>query len=654
MENIHSLLKRQLKKYLCESFSDPEELQAIFAAINNAYIQSDIDRNMLERSLDLSSQELLIANAELKQTLSLLNATIESTRDGILVSDLKGGITSFNKNFVDMWHIPSYIIDSRDDSKALSFVSEQLQDPDGFIKRVQELYAQPDAESYDLLQFKDGRIFERYSRPQRIEEKCVGRVWSFRDITKRKRAEEQIAQMAYFDVLTNLPNRYLFKDRLNQAILYAEKYKKLLAIIYLDLDDFKRVNDTFGHNFGDKFLQAVSERLEKSIRKIDTLSRIEEAPLETTVARLGGDEFTILLRELKETKDASRVAQRIIDLFSQPFHIENRLIFISTSIGVALYPNDGRDVDTLLKSADTAMYHAKEKGRNHFQFFSEHMNVEALERFSMENSLRNSVDKEDFQLYYQPQFDSSTGRIIGVEALMRWMHPEKGMLLPETFIPISEESGLIMPIGSWVTRTACEQNKAWQIAGFPPIYVTVNISGIQFKQKNFLESIAQTLLDTGLEPQYLELELTESILMEPTETTFNTLNELKATGVRIAIDDFGKGYSSLAYLKRLPIDTLKIDRSFVRDIISNPDDRAIVRAIISLARTLNLKVIAEGVETHEQLSYLQEQGTDGIQGFLLSEPITPNSFAQLLKKEGQLHPHKLTEYIKTEDSFTIQ
>jgi len=653
MEKIHSLLKRQLKKLLGDSYSFPKELKDIFTSINNAYIQSDIDRNMLERSLDLSSQELLTANVELKKTLSLLNATIESTRDGILVVDLTGKIISFNTKFVDMWHIPSYIINSRDDSAALNCVLDQLSEPEIFIKKVQELYAQPDAESYDLLQFKDGRIFERYSRPQRIEEKCVGRVWSFHDITIQKRAEEQIAQMAYFDVLTNLPNRYLFKDRLNQAILYAEKYKKLLAIIYLDLDEFKRVNDTFGHNFGDKILQAVSDRLEKSIRKIDTLSRIEGDGLETTVARLGGDEFTILLRELKENKDASRVAQRIVDLFSQPFHIENRLIFITTSIGMALYPNDGQDVDTLLKNADTAMYHAKEKGRNHFQFFSEHMNIEVLERFSMENSLRNAADKKDFQLYYQPQFDSSTGRIIGVEALIRWMHPEKGMLLPDTFIPISEDSGLIMPIGSWVLRTACEQNKAWQIEGFPPIYVTVNISGIQFRQKNFLESVAQTLLDTGLEPQYLELELTESILMEPTETTFNTLNELKATGVRIAIDDFGKGYSSLGYLKRLPIDTLKIDRSFVHDIISNPDDRAIVRAIISLARSLNLKVIAEGVETHEQLSYLQEQGTDGIQGFLLSEPITPNSFTQLLKKEYQLHTHKFTEYIKTEDSFTI-
>jgi diguanylate cyclase (GGDEF)-like protein len=651
VKNIHSLLKRQIKKYLGESSSLPKELQKFYASINNAYIQSDIDRNMLERSLDLSSQELLTTNAELQKTLSLLNATIESTRDGLLVVDLTGKITSFNNKFIDMWHIPSSIVDSRDDSAALSFVLDQLKDPSGFKNKVQELYAQPDAESYDLLQFKDGRIFERYSIPQRIEEKIVGRVWSFRDITARKRAEEQIAQMAYFDVLTNLPNRYLFKDRLNQAILYAEKYKKSLAIIYLDLDDFKRINDAFGHNFGDKFLQSVSDRLVNKIRSIDTLSRVEEDDLETTIARLGGDEFTLLLREIKEAQDASRVAQRIVDLFSQPFHIENRVIFISPSIGIALYPNDGQDVDTLLKNADTAMYHAKEKGGNSYQFFSEHMNIEALERFSLESSLRSAIDKGEFQLYYQPQYDSSTGKIIGVEALLRWIHPERGMLLPDTFIPIAEESGLIMPIGSWVLKAACEQNKAWQLAEFRPIYVTINISGVQFKQNNFVESVAQTLLDTGLEPQYLELELTESILMEPTEKTFSNLSELKATGVRIAIDDFGKGYSSLGYLKRLPIDTLKIDRSFVRDIISNSDDRAIIRAIISLARTLNLKVIAEGVETHDQLTYLREQGSDGIQGFLLSEPMTPNSFIQLLKNEDQLHSYKFTEYIKTKYSL---
>ncbi len=633
MENIHSLLKRQLKKHLGESFHIPNELQEIFTAINNAYIQSDIDRNMLERSLDLSSRELLITNAELKKSLSIINSIIESTTDGILVVNLTGEIISFNRKFIDMWNIPPHIINSRNDSAVLGSVLDQLRDPEGFIKKVRELYAQIDTESYDLLQFRDGRMFERYSRPQKIEGECVGRVWSFRDVTKQKRNEEQIAKMAYFDVLTNLPNRYLFKDRLNQAILHAEKYKRLLAVIYLDLDDFKRVNDTFGHNLGDKFLQSVSDSLERNIRRIDTLSRAEEDNLETTVARLGGDEFTILLREIKETRDARRVAQRIVDLFSQPFYIEDRVIFTSPSIGIALYPNDGRDADTLLKNADTAMYHAKGKGRNNYQFFSEHMNIEALERFSLESSLRSSIDGKDFQLYYQPQYDGSTGKIIGVEALIRWIHPERGMLLPDTFIPIAEENGFIMPIGSWVLEKACEQNKAWHLAGFPQIYVTVNISGAQFRQRNFMESIAQTLIETDLEPQYLELELTESILMEPTKETIAALNELKATGVRLAIDDFGKGYSSLGLLKSLPIDTLKIDRSFVRDMTSNSDDRAIIKAIIAMARALNMKVIAEGVETHMQLSYLQEKGCDGIQGFLLGGPMTPNSFAELLNKE---------------------
>jgi diguanylate cyclase (GGDEF)-like protein/PAS domain S-box-containing protein len=648
MENIHSLLKRQLKKHADESFPIPGKLQEIFTAINNAYIQSDIDRNMLERSLDLSSQELLIANAELKKSLSIINSIIESTTDGILVVDLTGKIIRFNKKFIDMWNIPPHIVNSRDDSAALGFVLDQLRDSGGFIKKVRELYVQKDMESYDLLQFKDGRIFERYSRPQRIDGECVGRVWSFRDVTKEKKAEEQIAQMAYFDVLTNLPNRYLFKDRLNQAISYAEKYKKLFAIIYIDLDDFKRINDTFGHNFGDKLLQLVSDSLERNIRSIDTLSRVEENNLEATIARLGGDEFTILLREIKETQDARRVAQRIVDLFSHPFHIEDRVIFTSPSIGIALYPNDGQDVDTLLKNADTAMYHAKERGRNNYQFFSEHMNIEALERFSLESSLRSAIDKEDFQLYYQPQYEMSTGKIIGVEALIRWMHPGKGMLLPDAFIPIAEESGLIMPIGSWVLKKACEQNKAWQLAGFPPIYVTVNISGAQFRQRNFVESIAQTLIETDLEPHCLELELTENILMEPSKITIAALNELKATGVRIAIDDFGKGYSSLGYLKSLPIDTLKIDRSFVQDMMSNSDDRAIIKAVISLARALNLKVIAEGVQTREQLSYLQEQGSDGIQGFLLSEPVTTNSIIKLLKKKYHFN---FLEYIKTEKSL---
>jgi diguanylate cyclase (GGDEF)-like protein/PAS domain S-box-containing protein len=634
---MHSLLKRQLKKQFGESFVIPEKWQTFIDAVNDAYIQSDSDRSMLERSLDLSSHELLEANKDLKSILSLLNATIESTTDGILVVDLLGKIVSFNMKFIDMWNIPQHILDSRDDEKAINFVLDQLKDPEEFIKKVKELYESPDEESYDVLKFKDGRRFERFSKPQKIEGQCVGRVWSFRDVTERLKAEEQITTMAYFDILTNLPNRYLMKDRLNQAILYAEKYKKLLAIIYLDLDNFKRVNDTFGHNVGDELLKEVSDRLEKHIRKIDTLSRSGNDALKTTVARLGGDEFTILLRDIKDIQDASRVAKRIIELFSAPFAVKSREIFISTSIGISLYPSDGEDADTLLKNADTAMYHAKETGKNTFQFFTDSMNVAALEQFTLENSLRKAQKQGELQLYYQPQFDLLTHKIIGIEALVRWMHPEKGMLLPDAFVPLAEESGLIIPMGEWILQTACKQNKTWQIAGYDPIYITVNISSVQFKKKNFVESVAQTLIDTDLNPEFLELELTESILMQPTASTMKTLNELKATGVRLAIDDFGTGYSSFGYLKQLPIDTLKIDRSFVRDIELDLDDRAIIKAMISLARTLNLKIIAEGVETLEQLAYLQEQGSDGIQGFLLSHPLPTDSLTHLLQEEKQSH-----------------
>ena len=637
MKDMHNLLRRQLKKQFGEAFIVPEQWRQFVHAVNDAYVQSDNDRSMLERSLDLSSQELLEANRDLKSILSVLNATIESTTDGILVVDLYGKIISFNRKFIDMWNMPLNIIETRNDEKAIQYVIDQLKEPDDFINKVKELYTNPNEESYDVLKFKDGRIFERFSKPQKIEGKCVGRVWSFRDVTERLKTEEQIATMAYFDLLTGLPNRYLMKDRLNQAKLYAEKHKKLLAVIFFDLDNFKRINDTFGHNVGDELLRKVSDRLEKNIRKIDTLSRSGNERMKATVARLGGDEFTILLREIKEVQDASRVAQRILELLSEPFAVMNREIYISASIGISLYPNDGEDADTLLKNADTAMYHAKENGKNTFKFFTDSMNLAAIERFTLENGLRKAQEKGELHLYYQPQFDLITHKIIGIEALIRWMHPEKGILLPDIFIKLAEDSGLIIPIGEWILKTACKQNKAWQIAGYDPIYVTVNISAVQFKQNNFVESVEHALTDADLKPEYLELELTESILMQPTDTAMKTLNELKARGVRLAIDDFGTGYSSFGYLKQLPIDTLKIDRSFVRDIELDHDDRAIIKAMISLARTLNLKVIAEGVETREQLAYLQEQGSDGIQGFLLSYPLPTDSLTELLKEERKSH-----------------
>jgi PAS domain S-box-containing protein len=452
-----------------------------------------------------------------------------------------------------------------------------------------------------------------------------------RDISDRKRSEEQITHIAYHDMITDLPNRHFLKDRLQQALASAKQHNRMVAILFLDLDNFKRINDTFGHDVGDTLLKGVADRLSKYVRKCDFIARVGQNDSDT-VARLGGDEFTLLLTEVNNMQSASKVAQRILDLFNHPFIVADSEMFITTSIGIALYPNDGEDVDTLLKNADRAMYHAKDQGRNNFQFYTESMNVVTLERIALENGLRRALDRKELQVYYQPQLDIVSGKIIGAEALLRWLHPEKGLLSPATFIPIAEETGLIVPIGEWVLQKACEQNKAWQDAGFAPIYVTVNISSAQFKQKTFLETVARILQKTRLDPKCLELELTESILIESTDMAIITLNDLKNMGIRLSIDDFGTGYSSLSYLKKFPIDILKIDRSFVRNVSTDADDRAIINAIIAMAHTLNLKVIAEGVENEQQLAFLHEHGSDGIQGYLFSPPIPSDLLTQYMKE----------------------
>jgi len=447
-----------------------------------------------------------------------------------------------------------------------------------------------------------------------------------RDITDRKKAIEQISFMAYHDSLTNLPNRHLLKDRLQQTLASAKKYNRIVAILFLDLDNFKRINDTLGHDHGDKLLLNVADRLQGYVRNSDSIARLEVERGDTTIARLGGDEFTILLTEIKHIKDAAKVAQRILDLFNEPFAIESREVFITTSIGISVYPDDGETVDTLLKYADTAMYHAKDQGRNNYQFYKESMNIMTIERLDLENKLRKALDRKEFILHYQPQLDTKTKKIIAVEALIRWMHPDKGMMAPMTFIPLAEETGLIIPIGEWILRTACDQNKAWQQAGLPSIRITVNISSVQFIQKNFVKMVDKILKESGLDPQYLELELTESILMQATDTAVTTLKELKSLGIRLSIDDFGTGYCSLNYLKRFPVDTLKIDQSFIRDLSISQEDKAIIHAMIALGHTLNLDVIAEGVETMHQLEYLSEKGSDAVQGFLFSKPLPNDLF----------------------------
>ena len=478
---------------------------------------------------------------------------------------------------------------------------------------------------------KNGEIFYSYVSASVMHDatgRVVGVMGISRDITERKRAEEIIVHQAYHDVLTNLANRRLFVDRLTETLVRVPWHKRLVAVLFLDLDHFKSINDALGHSLGDLLLKAVAERLTACVREGDT------------VARLGGDEFAISLADVARASDIPRVAQKIIDALSEPYLLEGRQLFITTSIGISISPDDAQDPETILKHADIAMYRAKKHGRNNYQHYSPDMDAHAFERLAVETSLRHALEREEFFLAYQPQLDIATGRIIGCEALVRWQHPDLGIMPPGKFIPLAEESGLIVPLGEWVLRSACAQNKAWQAAGLPPIHVAVNVSPRQLRHENLVQTVDRALRETGLSPNYLELELTENIMQDPEGAT-RLLAQLKSIGVHIAIDDFGTGYSSLNLLKRYPIHKLKIDQSFVRDITNNPHDRAIVTAIITLAHSLNLKAIAEGVETQEQMAYLRSLKCDEAQGYLLGRPMPAQDASKLLAQmRTKVAPHK--------------
>jgi len=434
-----------------------------------------------------------------------------------------------------------------------------------------------------------------------------------------KIAKDQLAHMAYHDALTGLPNRILLLDRLRSAIELATRQGWQLALMYMDLDQFKHINDSLGHVVGDRLLLSVAHCLASCARHSDTISR------------QGGDEFLVLLPFIEHTDDAALCAKKMIVALDLPHCIDDHDLHISVSIGISIFPDDGKDAETLIKNADTAMYCAKENGRNKYKFFEPAMNVRAVQRYSIETSLRQALERQEFVLQYQPKLNLSSGMIVGVEALVRWQHPNQQLVLPDQFVPIAEDSGLILPIGRWVLRAACLQIQAWKKAGLPPISVAVNTSALEFYADDFLYNIQATLEDTGIKPDCLELELTESVLMRDAEFTNSVLDALADLGVKLAIDDFGTGYSSLSYLRQFPINTLKIDKSFVNKMINSPDDASIVSAIISLGKTLKLRVIAEGVETAEQLALLQAQQCDEVQGYYLGRPMSAEALLVLLQ-----------------------
>lgn len=568
-------------------------------------------------------QDVKDRTASLQESLSLVKATLESSNDGIVVIDNEGAIVDYNQKFIDMWKIPRSLIMTKQETALLDHMKDQLKNPSLFFNNIKDLHLDKDAVRIDIIKLKEGKIFEYYTQPQKVNNKTVGRVFDFRDITKRVKLEKDLEYQATHDSLTGLPNRVLLLDRIKQAIRISELNKSFFALLFLDLDRFKLINDSLSHAVGDEVLRITSNRLQTIMRAEDTL------------ARLGGDEFVIILSNLFKEESVLAKIRHLQQIFQEPYIIDNRSVTVTTSVGISIYPKDGTTADILLRNADAAMYRAKENHNNSFQFYTEALNTESLAKLEQEIQLRQALTNNELFLCYQPQIDLKTGKIVAVEALLRWQHPTKGLLLPLDFLQLAEETGLIIPIGEWVLRKACEQNKAWQEQGFPSIRVAVNITATQFTHQNMFALIKDILSETQLDPKYLELELTENVIVSNPEI-INTVGELKNLGIMVAIDDFGTGYSSLSYLKKIPLDRLKIDSSFIQTIQNPHDDEVIIRAVIAMAKNLNLEVLAEGVETQDQLNFLKVNECGDVQGFYFSQPLTVNELEKYLKSASEI------------------
>lgn len=573
--------------------------------------------HLLENLADRISITLLIARDQ--QQLRLHSAAMASVANAVFITDSEGRITWVNAAFAKL---SGYTSNEACGLTPRLFKSGK-HDAAYYQQVWQTILAGNVFRGEVINRHKNGGLYtvnQTITPLLDLKGKTRHFVAIHEDITDKKEAEKQIVYMAHYDTLTNLPNRILFADRLRQEVIHANRNKRLASVIFLDLDRFKTINDTLGHAFGDLLLKALADRLKDCIREGDTVSR------------LGGDEFIFIISDILYPQDAALIAQKILRVLSAAFHLDGLELHVTASIGIAIYPFDANDMENLIKKADIAMYHAKEQGGNVFKFYREDMNINNLERLMLENDLRKALTKGELVVYYQPLVSLDTGQIMSMEALIRWQHPTLGMLYPAKFIPIAEETGLIVLIGEWVLKTACAQTRAWHDAGFPTFRITVNLSVRQFKQQNLVNMITRVLQETCLDPKYLELELTEGIVMQNDMAILAVLRELKSVGVLFSIDDFGTEYSSLSYLKRFPVDTIKIDRSFVQDITTNPDDAAIVTAIIAVAKSLKLKIVAEGVENKEQADFLRELHCNNIQGYLYSQPLSPADIDRLLQK----------------------
>lgn len=599
--------------------------QAVQRGAQDYLLTDHIDRHTLQRALyklceRRVSDDALFLERERAQVI------LDSIGDAVLGTDLAGNITYLNLAAERMTGWSRQEAAGRPFAEILNIVDgtthEACENPLALAVQQNQTVA---LSANCVLVRRDGLEMPIEDTAAPIRDRAgqvTGAVMVFHDVSETRAMTLRMSHLAQHDFLTDLPNRTLLNDRLTQAIALARRQRRQLALLLLDLDRFKHINDCLGHAIGDKLLQSVTERLRACVRESDTVSRP------------GGDEFMVLLTEVKHMDDVALGAEKILAALTAPHSIDHHELHVTASIGISIYPDDGQDAVTLIRSADTAMHHTKENGRNHYQFFKRDMNARAVERHSIEGSLRRALVRREFVLHYQPKINLVTGAITGVEALIRWQHPERGLLLPAQFVPIAEDCGLIVPIGYWVLCEACRQTRAWLDAGLPPMTIAVNVSAVEFRGKHFVEGIRDTLKETSLEPHYLELELTESVLMEDAESAVSVLQALKRMGVQLSVDDFGTGYSSLSYLKQFPIDILKIDQSFVRDITTDPNDATIVSAVIGMGRRLKHRVIAEGVETPEQLAFLADQACGEGQGYYFSRPVDAEEFARLLESGG--------------------
>ena len=570
-------------------------------------------RHAIERKL---SEEALLAERE------RVEVTLNSAGDALLRTDISGRITYLNRTAEEMTGWARAEAAGRPLEEVLHIVDGATGEPAGSMEEAIPGSQAPTPVSNCILIGRDGSESAIEHSAALVHDRLgllTGERIVLRDISAARATSLQMAHLASYDPLTDLPNRLLLGDRLTRALALAHRHQRRLAVLFLDIDRFKHINESLGHMLGDELLRAVGREVTMCVRSSDTVSRH------------GGDEFVVVLAELEHAEDAAMGAQKIIAALARPHKLAGHELHITVSIGISVYPDDGKDAETLLKNADMALYYAKDHGRDCYHFFEPGLNVRAVERQSIEAGLHRALEKQEFELHYQPKLNLKTGVVVGAEALLRWRHPDRGLIEPAQFVPIAEDCGLIRPIGRWVVHEACRQVKTWQDAGLRPIPVSVNISAVEFRSRGFLKNIIDILKDTGLDPRYLEIELTESVLMTHIEATNSVLHALKNLGVQLAIDDFGTGWSSLSYLRHFPIDALKVDKSFVQEITKGSHAAPIVTAVISMGKSLKHRVIAEGVETSDQLEFLQAEDCDEGQGYYFSRPLVAQQFALRLR-----------------------